>query len=70
MRRLIIEVFREGYDTEQVRNTMTINEMIEYLTEMAREAGGDTPVFNSHDNGYTYGGFREESFTIEEGEES
>ena len=31
MRRLIIEVFREGYDTEQVRHTMTINEMIEYL---------------------------------------
>lgn len=62
---VIIEATREGYSTEQVRNTMTVKELIDMLSEFDEEA----KVYLSHDNGYTYGGIRYGSFSEQETEE-
>lgn len=48
---VIIDATREGYSTEQVRNTMTVKELIDVLSEYDEDA----KVYLSHDNGYTYG---------------
>lgn len=58
MEKLLIQTFREGYGIDQVRKTMTVGELIDFL-------GGyeeDTPVYLSFDNGYTYGGITESRF--------
>lgn len=52
--RVIIEASREGYSTDQIRNTMTVQELIDILSEY----DADAKVYLSHDNGYTYGGIR------------
>ena len=49
---LKIEARREGYSFDQVRRTMTVGELIEVLQNYDE----DTPIYLSHDNGYTYGG--------------
>ena len=49
---LIIAAHREGYGIEQVSETITAGEMIEALKRLDE----DTPLYLSHDNGYTYGG--------------
>lgn len=55
MERLLIHTFREGYGIDQVRKTMTVGELIEFLGDYDE----DTPVYLSFDNGYTYGGITE-----------
>ena len=60
--KLFIKAEREGYAPNQVRGTMTVEELIGYLEQF----GGDTPIYLSHDNGYTYGGIRWDSFTDSE----
>lgn len=55
---LFIEGRREGYSTEQIRRTMTVGELIEYLGQFDE----DTEVYLSNDNGYTYGSITESSF--------
>lgn len=62
---VIIDATREGYSTEQVRNTMTVKELIDILSEY----DDDAKVYLSHDNGYTYGGIRYGSFSEQETEE-
>lgn len=62
---VIIEAAREGYSPEQVRNTMTVKELIEILSDYDEDA----KVYLSHDNGYTYGGIRYGSFSEQETEE-
>ena len=62
---VIIEALREGYSPEQVRNTMTVKELIEILSEYDEDA----KVYLSHDNGYTYGGIRYGNFSEQETEE-
>ena len=52
---LIIAANREGYSIDQVRKTMTAGELREFLEGY----DDDTPIYLSHDNGYTYGGIRE-----------
>lgn len=54
MAKVIINVTREGYATDQVRSTLTIGELIEYLAQF----DSDAKVYTSHDNGYTYGGIK------------
>lgn len=49
---LIIEARREGYAIDQVSETITAGEMIEALKRLDE----NTPLYLSHDNGYTYGG--------------
>jgi hypothetical protein len=49
---LIIDTEREGYAPEQVRNTMTVGELIAFLQDYDE----DTPIYTGHDNRYTYGG--------------
>ena len=48
---LIIEATRKAYSLKDLRRTMTVGEMIEYLQQFDEE----TPIAVSHDNGYTYG---------------
>lgn len=55
---LFIEGRHEGYSTEQIRRTMTVGELIEYLEQFDE----DTEVYLSNDNGYTYGSITESSF--------
>lgn len=53
---IIIEAKREGYSIDQCRRTMTVGELMAALS--AFDEG--TPIYFSHDNGYTYGSLREE----------
>lgn len=46
-----IEAHREGYGVDQIGHTMTVGELVSYLTQW----DDDTPVCISNDNGYTYG---------------
>lgn len=57
---ILLDARREGYSVGQVGNTMTVGELISYLQENYDE---DTPIYLSHDNGYTYGGITEGRFT-------
>lgn len=56
--KVIIEANREGYGFDQIRNTMTVRELIDYLEQFNEDA----KVYLSHDNGYTYGGITERCF--------
>ena len=55
---LIINARREGYATDQCPGTMTVGDLINFLQEFNES----TPVFLSHDNGYTYGSVRQSDF--------
>ena len=54
--KLIINASREGYGTDQIRNTLTVGDLIELLGEYDSE----TPVYIGNDRKnygwYTYGG--------------
>ena len=56
-KQVIIDARREGYGIDQISRTMTVGDLIQYLQENFDE---DSPIYLSHDNGYTYGGIREE----------
>ena len=68
MKHVTINARREGYEVDQIRHTMTVQELIEKLSEFEP----DTPVYLSHDKGYTYGGITqwdfEENYEDEEDE--
>ena len=53
---------REGYAIEQIKRTMTVSELRDFLEYYEDE----TPVYLSFDNGYTYGGITESNFELEE----
>ena len=59
MEKIIIDAQREGYGTDQIYGTMTVGELIEFLSQYDE----DTPVYLGHDmksyGWYTYGGIRE-----------
>lgn len=57
MDRLIIQTRRENYGKEDVK-TMTVGELKEFLDQFDE----DMPVVLSFDNGYTFGGVREQMF--------
>lgn len=53
---VFIEGNRTGYGPEQVEDrTMTVEELIDALTEMGEAYGMDAKVFLRNDRGYTYG---------------
>ncbi|MBR2215289.1 MAG: hypothetical protein IJ849_05980 [Selenomonadaceae bacterium] len=58
MKRLVLNAEREAYDIGQIRETMTTGELIRLLEEYDE----DTPIYLSHDNGYTYGAVLERRF--------
>lgn len=57
---IIIEAEREGYSINQCYKTMTVGELMQALQEFDE----NTPVYFSHDNGYTYGSLREENIDV------
>lgn len=63
---LLIEGRREGYSFSQIRRTMTVGELIDYLEDYDR----DTLVYLNNDNHYTYGGITTSSFSYGEVNES
>ena len=65
MRALIMEAERTGYAIDQIRNTMTVGDLIAFLSDDAEA----TPIYTSQDNGYTYGGIGYDNFREEENEE-
>lgn len=62
MDKLILNTVREGYAVDQIRRTMTVAELRDFLDDYDDE----TLVYLSFDNGYTYGGIKEDCFELEE----
>lgn len=62
MKRLFLEAHRQGYSPEQIDETMTVGELIEYLSQYDDEI----PIYLTHDNRYTYGGITWDLFDMEE----
>lgn len=62
---LTINGAREGYAIDQINNTMTVGELINFLSDYDE----DTKVMINNDNGYTYGSIRLSSFREEYEEE-
>ena len=50
-RPLYIETKREGYGPDQCKRTMTVGELIAFLSDFDE----DRPIYLRNDNGYTYG---------------
>lgn len=65
MEKLLFQTRREGYGIDQISRTMTVGELIDFLTQYDE----DTPVYLSFDNGYTYGGITEERFEEDYGKD-
>lgn len=53
---VLIDHVREGYSPDQVRNTCTVKELLNFLAELDELGRGDDLVYISNDNGYTYSG--------------
>ena len=62
---LYINTRREGYEPSQIRSTMTVGELIDYLSQFDEE----TQVYLKNDNGYTYGAIKCNRFEEDEIEE-
>lgn len=58
---VFIEGRRDGYGTDQIRNTMTVGELIAYLQDFDEDA----KVYLKNDNGYTFGSITSSSFEEE-----
>lgn len=56
---VMIEARRTGYSVDQIKNTLTVGELIDFLSMFDEDA----KVCLSFDNGYTYGGITEEDIT-------
>lgn len=48
---LTIETRRSGYSVSQCGKTLTVSELVNFLSQW----DDNTPVYFSNDNGYTYG---------------
>lgn len=55
MKALEILAVNEKYSMEDVRGTMTVGELTQFLSDYDE----DTPIYLSFDGGYTYGGISE-----------
>ena len=62
---LYINANRNGYGIDQIHSTMTVSQLINYLSQFDEDA----KVYLKHDGGYTYGGITEFDFEDEEYEE-
>ena len=63
--RIIIDTVRDGYAVDQIRSTMTVEELIDFLQDLE----GDTPIYLAFDNRYTYGGLNIRRIEVEYDEE-
>lgn len=63
--KLFIEGRRDGYATDQIENTMTVGDLINYLAQFDEDA----KVYLNNDFGYTFGSITESSFKEEYDEE-
>lgn len=59
---LYIDAQREGYGIDQVRHTMTVGDLIDYLAQFDEEA----QVYLRHDGGVTMYSFEEDTPEEEE----
>lgn len=62
MDKLILNTSRDGYGIDQIRSTMTVGELKNFLEDYDDE----TPIYLGFDNRYTYGGISEYEFELEE----
>lgn len=62
---ITIDGRREGYAPDQIRSTMTVGELIDYLSQFDE----NSKVMLSNDNGYTYGSITYTSFEEIEAED-
>ena len=62
MTALFIEGRRNGYTPDQCGRTMSVGDLIEYLSQFDE----DMPVYLNNDNGYTFGSIDERSFEEED----
>ena len=66
---LNIKKKREGYAPDQCGSTMTVGELIDYLSQFDEDA----KIYYSNDNGYTYGSIKDyqiqENYEDDEDEE-
>ena len=69
MQVVFIDAERTGYEPNQVYETMTVGELAEVFTKIAKYEGEDTKVYLRHDNGYTFGGITNEHINVEDTEE-
>lgn len=58
---LMFNTGRDGYGIDQCRGTMTVKELIEFLSEY----DDDTEIYYKNDGGYTYGYLEEERIELE-----
>lgn len=58
---LYLDAYRECYSIDQVHTTMTVQELIEYLSQFDEDA----QVYLRHDGGYTYGTISSSNFEEE-----
>lgn len=65
MQILSIDGRRDGYAPSQIRGTMTVGELIDYLSQFDEEL----PVMINNDDGYTYGSIDYDSFREEDDED-
>lgn len=59
---LILECKRNCYAAEDVRDTMSVGDLRDFLMDF----NPDDLVVLSHDNGYTFGGIRKDDFREED----
>lgn len=62
---ITLETHRTGYSPEQCKHTLTVGELVDYLSQWDAE----TPVYYSNDGGYTYGAIQFEDIDSQEREE-
>ena len=55
---VVLYVHREGYSPEQIKNTMSVGELIKCLEQFDE----DDKIYVAHDSGYTYGGITKRQF--------
>ncbi|SEP83621.1 hypothetical protein SAMN04487977_101567 [Treponema bryantii] len=68
MQRVVIQTNREGYPQDQIRKTMTVSELRDYLQELESQ-NPTMPVYLRFDNNYTYGGITERCIEVIDDEE-
>ena len=52
---ITLETKREGYAPDQCGSTMTVGELIQYLSQFDE----NSKIYFSNDNGYTYGSLKD-----------
>ena len=66
---ITLETKRDGYAPDQCGSTMTVGELIDYLSQFDEDA----KIYYSNDNGYTYGSIKDyqiqENYEDDEDEE-